>query len=510
MTSSTPNVELGANDATGDEASGHGGAARRVARNTFAQAAGEATSRIGTLAFYVVMARQLGENGFGDFTFALAVVLLIVLAGFGTDYAVMREVARDPARIDRLFWNTTAIKVLFGTIGIALVVAIGFLGGYGGEVRATIAILGIATLIQVLARTVYATFRGLEDMAPIAISLVVQRYWTAAAGITVLVLGGGLVAAAIVYLSGSVLGLAYIWIRLHRKGVVPSVQISLAEARGLIWDSLPLAIGATFVAVLARLDTVILSLLKDNTAVGIYGAAYRIFDSTTFLTFVFGTAVYPALAQLSPVTKPTVGDAYETSLKAVVAGLLPLALTFILFAKPLIVLVYGSGFAAAATPMRILGACACLWGIFTISMYVLAAQDRQRPVAWIMGLGVVVNGALNLALIPSYSEDGAAAAMTSSMILLAAGMTALAVKTAEQRPSLFRVATGPLAGAAAMALIAVLIGGLGGIPIAVLAYACTVLVVERRLFPADLRLMVSTLKRRAAPARGARPAAPLP
>src|SRR5919201_1804811 len=104
------------------------GTARRVARNTAVQAAGEVVSRLAMVAFYVVMARQLGQRGFGDFTFALAIVLVVALAGFGTDYAVMREVARDPDRVHRLFWNTTALKLTFGALGIVIAVAIAFVG----------------------------------------------------------------------------------------------------------------------------------------------------------------------------------------------------------------------------------------------------------------------------------------------------------------------------------------------------------------------------------------------
>ena len=41
---------------------------RVIARNTGVQAAADLLGKVASLAFYVVMARELGQGGFGDFT----------------------------------------------------------------------------------------------------------------------------------------------------------------------------------------------------------------------------------------------------------------------------------------------------------------------------------------------------------------------------------------------------------------------------------------------------------
>ena len=74
----------------------------RVATNTIARAAGEAVAKIGSLAFYVVLARQLGSEDYGTFVFALTLTgTLLIGAGFGTDELIAREVARDRAGAGR-------------------------------------------------------------------------------------------------------------------------------------------------------------------------------------------------------------------------------------------------------------------------------------------------------------------------------------------------------------------------------------------------------------------------
>ena len=49
--------------------------------------------------------------------------------------------------------------------------------------------------------------------------------------------------------------------------------------------SLPFGLQDLFSVMLFRLDTVILSLMATQAAVGRYGAAYRLFEATLFITY---------------------------------------------------------------------------------------------------------------------------------------------------------------------------------------------------------------------------------
>ena len=85
----------------------------RVATNTIARAAGEAVAKVGSLAFYVVLARELGSEDYGSFVFALALTgTLLIGAGFGTDELIAREVARDRARAGRYLSDVAGLKAV--------------------------------------------------------------------------------------------------------------------------------------------------------------------------------------------------------------------------------------------------------------------------------------------------------------------------------------------------------------------------------------------------------------
>src|SRR3954451_11545212 len=180
----------------------------RVATNTIARAAGEAVAKASSLAFYVVMARELGAHGYGSYVFALALTgTLLIGSGFGTDELVARQVAREPSRAGYYLANVAGLKGVtsVGLLGIAIAVA--FIGAYSGEERLAVAIVGVGVAIEVLAKSWPAVFQGRERLALVSACLIVQRMLTAVAGITVLLAGGGLLGAAWVYLGRPLVGL---------------------------------------------------------------------------------------------------------------------------------------------------------------------------------------------------------------------------------------------------------------------------------------------------------------
>ena len=472
---------------------------RLIARNTAVQSAGMGASRLASLVFYAVMARTLGKEAFGDFNFALSIGIFVTLSSLGTQYVVTREIARDPERVHHLFWNSIAIRLVLGAIGVAVAVAVVEVTDYSATVRMAVAILAVATWIDVLTQTVQAVFRGLEDMGPIGMSWTLQRLFTAGVGSALLLLGAGLIVATLTYLGGSAFALVYISYRLVVRGVRPRLDLAWPRTRTLLVASIPLAIGNIFTMVLSRVDIIILSFMKSNAAVGIYGAAYALFGGILFLPTMFGLSSYPALSRLGRDTKPTIQEAYEKGCKAAMVALVPVGAVMILFAQRLTVFVYGSNFAQGDVPLRLLGASVPLYGLFLFSTFALAAWDRQRLVAVAMVVGGVVNVALNLLLIPGHSYDGAAAAMTISMIVVDLVVLAMVAAVIGDLGvgSAARVALGSVAGAGAMAAVVFAFGsGLAVIPVALAAYGVVVLVIERYLFPDDFAFLVRSVRGR--------------
>ena len=76
-------------------------ASRRIASGTLARLAGEAVGKVASLAFFVVIARELGKEHFGDFIFAMSLsTVFLFVAGLGLQELIGREIAKDRRRGD--------------------------------------------------------------------------------------------------------------------------------------------------------------------------------------------------------------------------------------------------------------------------------------------------------------------------------------------------------------------------------------------------------------------------
>jgi len=462
-----------------------------IARNAAVRVGAEVISKITSVVLYAVMARELGQGGFGEFTFAISLcMLLIVLAGPGTNDILTREVARDRAALPQLFWSAISVKSTLGVVVVALASLIVFLGGYATDVRLAVALLGTSQLVEAVSKTVQATFTAHDELRPVAKALLLQRTATTVFGVASLAMGGGLVAISAVFLFGAVLAAVYLFRQLIAfRGWVP-VTLSLTAARQLYVVAFPLGLSAVFTTVLFRVDAVILAWFKPETVVGLYGAAYRMLDSTLFLSWTFVSALMPTLSRGGEGH----AAAFQGGSKVLLAVLAPIGLIFALFAEPIMRTVYGAGYTDGATALRLLGATAMLFGLSHLAQTTLVTQDRQKVIPWLTGGFAIENVALNLALIPSLSLEGAALATSITEVTRCAVLFLLA------RPghiSLVRIAIGPVgAGLVMVGIWALNLPGPVALLIAPLAYAGTLYLIESRFYPADLELFKNLVLRR--------------
>ena len=273
------------------------GASRRIARNTFARASGEAVAKAASLVLYVTMARELGSEGFGTFMFALALTgALIIGAGFGTDELTAREVARDRSRASRYLSNVTAIKVLTSVVLLGVAVALVLLGDYSTESRLAVCIVGVGVALEVMSRTSYALFEAHERLGLVSRSVIIQRVLTAIVGIAVLRSGGGVVAVSFVFAAGALAGLVTAEVSVRRLGVRRTTP-EPSSWPALVRAGLPIGLAGLLFVLLLRLDVTLLSFLAGEAEVGLYAAAYRLVEGTQFIAWAASAAMLPWLAR---------------------------------------------------------------------------------------------------------------------------------------------------------------------------------------------------------------------
>lgn len=475
-------------------------AGRRAVRNTSFRAAAEIVGKLSTLVLLGAIARGLGQLELGILIFAFAYLGIVMTPiGFGTDPFLLREVARDRSRADDLFWNVLLFK--FAVAVPVLLIGLLALGplGYGAHARAVVAVMSIALLLDIAAKTCHSVFNAIERSELLAISIVAQRLFTAAAGVVTVVSGGGLVAVACVFAAGSAIHFALGMTFLRRSFGVPAARPRPRSWPGLTRRSAPFAVQDLFTVLLFKLDAVLLSLLVAETAVARYGAAYRLLEATMFVSYALIGAFAAMFVYLGRDTAPTLAAVFSRALKAALVLLVPVAVVFGVLAEPICVLLYGADFDDAAASLRLLSPVVVLLCLVAISTALVQSRGSRRPLLWAGGGILGINTVLNLVLIPVWEDRGAAAAMLATEVIFAGVVIRLALRDTGALPWRTMLAA-PVIGGGAMALAMLALAGLGwlALPVGATVYVATVLVVERWLSPGELAMAVALVRRRSA------------
>jgi O-antigen/teichoic acid export membrane protein len=470
----------------------------RIVANTAYRATAEVVSKLVSVAFYVVLAREVGAASFGVFTFGLAIgALVTTLASFGQDAVVTREVARRRDLVHHYFLNTIALKLALGVPVVVATVAIGSAFGMDSVTRQVVLLLGIAVTVEALMAVCFSVFQGFDRLGFIPVVLIVQRVVMTGVGIPIVLLGGGVVAASAVYLGGALAGFGLGLYFIFRRIVRPRLELEPAAWTRIMRTAAPIGIGTVFMTTLFRIDAALLALFTTSVDVGQYGAAYRLFEASLFLTWAVGAATYPVFARLGPDSVPSLREVHDRALKLTIAPTLPIAVGALVLGPGVTKLFFGEEYERGGEALTLMAGAVALFPVAFVVAGMLVAQDRQGAVAKTQGLVAAQNIAANVALIPLFGLSAAALNASVSEAILAGILLTLAWRQAGGI-DVRRVAAGP-----------VLAGFLCGITMlalhedfgtAALAGGAVYIVVlglwERLFYPDDARAIADFILRR--------------
>lgn len=448
-------------------------------------------SKIATAALYLLLARKTGAGEFGIFTFALSFAgIAVTLGQFGQEVVLIREVARDRSRLDTYYSDVLFSKIVLSVPPLLAALGIAALSGMSGHRLVVILLMGLGFIADFLIGVSFAVFQAYERMGLVPIVLVSQRWLTTIVAGTALFMGQGIVAVAAIYCGGALLASAFAaWLLFRRVGR-PLLRFDLKGALRVAREGSSVGIGLIAVILLARIDASMLAIFSSSREVGQYGAAYRLLETTAFVTWAVNTAVLPTMSRLSPSTTPPVGLVFERALKLLLALTIPFAVGAAILATPLISLLYGSEYHRAGEALLLLSPTILLFPISSLASQLFYSQDVRKVVARTYSLILVENVVWNLVMIPRFGLYGAAAG-TAVSELLVAGTLLLRSGTLHGPLSARRVLAGPLlASSASAAAMAALAPSLAlAIPIGILAYSAVILAFERLAFPEDFALI---------------------
>lgn len=367
----------------------------------------------------IIMARYLNPVGFGELNTAIAIVSIIaVFSGLGLQNVSVSFLVRNPELSEKIISNTIAMQLIAATFFYALCISITlFMSSH--RVSTLTAIASLSLFARPWASSRFWSEANVSSRLA-ATCEVICACISATLRILLVYQEATVYHFAALFTGEAILvGVTNIWAYRKSSGNRRLLGLDIPLCLSLIKNSWPLIISASIVILYLRVDQLLLALLADARAVGIYSAALRISECWVFIPMALIASYYPAITKLQ-----TDGEtSYEPQLQALFTRVTICswicALPISLFSRPLITTIFGAAYAAAGSVLAIHVLTGVFAGLSVISgRWMIDNGLRFAPLRRNL-IGLAVNILLNILLIPYYGATGSALATLVSVITVA-------------------------------------------------------------------------------------------
>jgi O-antigen/teichoic acid export membrane protein len=381
-------------------------------------AAGEVVTSAFRLLAFVWVARELGPVDFGTVSVGFVVgAYLILLAHPGLELIGTRAIAREPGSATHWLGHIVGLRIALGIVAYVVMAAIVAVLPVDGDLRLIIVIVGLTILTQAV--DVRWAFIGAERTRAIAVASVLGAA-VYLGGVLLFVHGPeDLFVPPISYVVGQAVISVVLVVasRRHLGGWSPRFRRG-SGTRALFWESTPLTVGQVGRAFAVSLDVVLVKALRPAAGAGQYAAASRLFVVGLLYLGLYYNALLPTIVRAAGEGQQALAREIRRSCtRAVLIGT-PIAVAGILLAPLVIPFVLGDDYEPAAGLFQVLMVALLLVAVSGVMNNALIALGRTRTFAGIVVASLVVNVAVNLALLPTVGVVGAAIATVATEALV--------------------------------------------------------------------------------------------
>ena len=387
-----------------------------IRRNTVFALFAQLTTGAFTAVLMLYLVRALGPDAFGVFALALGIGSVARLAA---DVGISQSVARflaesrgDRAGVAALLGAALRLNLASAAlVAGALFIAAGPLATAFDKPELAWPLRAIAlSLFGSSVFTLYVTaFIALKRIAVNLRLIFLESFAETVASIALVGLGAGAAGAAfgraLGYFFGAIIAVAIV-ARLFGRAAVRPVGRGGGLTRQVALYAVPLFVTTSVYTLYAQADVLLIGALLGTTAVGLFSAPLALCAPLTYLGEALANSVAPHQARGGG--RPGRADALQKSMRWLVISHALLLAPIIVWADPIITLLFGTKYAGSVDVLRILSVYVFLRGIsplLSTTVNYLGQARRRIPIAV---LTLVVNVVIDIVLLPRIGIVGAA------------------------------------------------------------------------------------------------------
>jgi O-antigen/teichoic acid export membrane protein len=417
---------------------------RRLTADIAVQIAGRILNLILGVAVTIVVVRALGEHRFGQWSTIFAVSDLAGYIGeLGIDRVTVRYAAGDKEREPEYLGAMVSIRALLSIPVTLAFLAITLAISQDSTMRISSVILALLLLMPPLSSLIVVFQLRVRNDLTMAVMTLNSVVWTASA-VAISVLSGGMVAMSVAFVGAFVVSLAVQTVLVKRLATI-HVRASRPLWKELARFAVPVGIAGMLTLAYGRIDQVLVFQLAGADDAGLYGAMYRILNTTAFVPMAVMTTLFPVL---SAVNKDEMRRLVQQACEYLAMASLPIFFFVLVASAEIVNLLFGPEFVQGHNALKILmGAfVAICFGYVGGSMIVVLRLQRMFIRYAVIAL--VINVGLNLIFIPKYGYIAAAWITLITEVFVQALVLREVFKEIDLHPKWFRFVRVAVASAA--------------------------------------------------------------
>lgn len=354
-----------------------------------------------TLIVTVVIPRMLGPANLGKLHLSESLwVMGLITIGFGSEYFITREIARNPARTNEIFGTNIVMRLFFYFLTFGAILTYANLVNYSEEIISLIVIAGVATFFTGLNMFAQAANEGLERMEFNSMGVISSKAVYTVFAITAVLLGYGVEVVAWIGAAAMIVNSIVVYRGLNKIHPL-KLTFSWPTAVWMFKSSASFMGTSIFATAYHAIDIIIMSLLiNDETQLGWYTVADRLFGTTMFIPAIFITAIYPVLSRMFAENRDALSEIITRSFNLLLIVSIPIGLGLVVIATPVVVLLYGPAYEGAGAVLSIIGIVLIFTYQNTLLGRFMMSIDRQNTWTVVMAVGTLATIPLDLVLVP--------------------------------------------------------------------------------------------------------------
>lgn len=370
--------------------------------------------------YFAIIARTLGAEDTGKYFFALSfTTIFVVFVDLGLTNVMVREGAKAKSKVSEFLSSIIFLKLFLGIATYIIMAVVLMALGYTIETQTLVLISGVTMLTDSLQLSLYGTLRALGNIKYEAYGIMGSQFLTLILGTTFLYFKLPLFFLMIAFLIPSFLNTVFAWLIVT---IQYRIKLYPRYSREIVFYLLPIAVpfalATIFGRVFAYADSVMLSKIAGDLAVGWYSVPYKIAYAFQFIPFALIAGLYPRMSEYFAHDRVRLGEVFSQGLRYLLIVSLPMSVGIMVLAPSIIGTFFGNEYTPSVVPLQILMVGVVAGFINVLLGALLNATGKQKTQTTYVGITMLTNIVLNFILIPKLNIQGAALAATLGNILL--------------------------------------------------------------------------------------------